>query len=83
MRIRKRHPTPADLGLTPEEGRVLRALTTPQHIQEFVVGLHANFEEDGDTPALGPRRAAPSPRPLHRGGLRSPPARFGCRANRR
>ena len=48
MRIRKRHPTPAELGLTPEEGRVLSALTTPQHIQEFVVGLHANFEEDGD-----------------------------------
>ena len=32
MRIRKRHPTPAELGLTAEEGRVLRALTTPQHI---------------------------------------------------
>jgi len=48
MRIRKHHPTPAELGLTPEEGRVLSALTTPQHIQEFVVGLHANFEEDGD-----------------------------------
>ena len=27
---------------------MLCALTTPQHIQEFVVGLHANFEEDGD-----------------------------------
>ena len=49
MRMRKRHPTPAELGLTAEEGRVLRALTTPQHIQEFVVGLHANFEEEGDT----------------------------------
>ena len=49
MRVRKRHPTPAELGLTAEEGRVLRALTTPQHIQEFVVGLHANFEEEGDT----------------------------------
>ncbi len=48
MRIRKRRPTPAELGLTPEEGRVLSVLTTPQHIQEFVVGLHANFEEDGD-----------------------------------
>ena len=33
MRIRKRRPTPAQLGLTAEEGRVLRALTTPQHIQ--------------------------------------------------
>jgi hypothetical protein len=49
MRVSKRHPNPADLGLTAEEGRILRALTTPQHIQEFVIGLHANFEEGGDT----------------------------------
>jgi hypothetical protein len=49
MLVRKRHPTPADLGLTADEGRVLRALTTPKRVQEFVVGLHANFEEDGDT----------------------------------
>jgi hypothetical protein len=49
MPVRKRHPTPADLGLTADEGRVLGALATPQHVQEFVVGLHANFEEEGDT----------------------------------
>jgi hypothetical protein len=48
MRIRKRQPTPADLGLTPEEGRVLRALATPQQIQKFIYGLPTNFEEDGD-----------------------------------
>jgi hypothetical protein len=49
MLVRKRRPTPADLGLTSEEGRVLRPLTTPKRIQEFVIGLHANFEEQGDT----------------------------------
>src|SRR5438093_9221741 len=49
MLVRKRHPKPADLGLSAEEGRVLRALTTPRRVQEFVVGLHANFEEAGDT----------------------------------
>ncbi len=42
-------PTPAQLGLTAQEGRILRALRTPHRIQEFVVGLHANFEEGGDT----------------------------------
>jgi hypothetical protein len=49
MLVRKRRPTPADIGLTPEEGRILRPLTTPKRIQEFVIGLHANFEEQGDT----------------------------------
>jgi hypothetical protein len=49
MLVRKRHPRPADLGLSAEEGRILRALTTPRRVQEFVVGLHANFEEEGDT----------------------------------
>lgn len=49
MLVRKRHPTAADLGLTAEEARILRRLTTPWHIQEFVVGLDANFEEQGDT----------------------------------
>ena len=49
MRVSKRHPRPAEIGLAAEEGRILRALTTPQHIQEFVIGLHANFEESGDT----------------------------------
>ena len=48
MRRRKR-PTPAELGLTAEEGRVLSALRTPQRIQEFVAGLPANFEPDADT----------------------------------
>lgn len=47
MRLTK--PTPAQLGLTAEEGRILRSLRTPERIQQFVVGLHANFEEDGDT----------------------------------
>ena len=27
----------------------MRALTTPERIQEFVIGLSANFEEEGDT----------------------------------
>jgi hypothetical protein len=35
--------------LTGEEGEVLRSLRTPEHIQEFIIGLHANFEEAGDT----------------------------------
>jgi hypothetical protein len=49
MLVRKRCPNPADLGLTAEEGRALRPLTTPRRIQEFVIGLSANFEEKGDT----------------------------------
>jgi hypothetical protein len=49
MRVSKRHPRPAEIGLSAEEGRALRALNTPQLIQEFVIGLHANFEESGDT----------------------------------
>ncbi|MFI5000230.1 MAG: hypothetical protein ACHQK9_10175 [Reyranellales bacterium] len=48
MRRRKR-PTPAELGLSAAEGRALLALDTPQRIQEFVIGLHANFERGGDT----------------------------------
>ena len=47
MRRHKR-PTPAELGLSAAEGRVLGALKTPESIQEFVIGLHANFEEGGD-----------------------------------
>jgi hypothetical protein len=47
--VRSRRPTPAELGLTVDEGRTLRALSTPKHIQEFVIGLSANFEEEGDT----------------------------------
>jgi hypothetical protein len=47
--VKKRHPTPADLGLTPEEGRVLRELSTPRRIQAFLFDLPANFEERGDT----------------------------------
>ena len=42
-------PKPADLGLTAEEGRLLRSLRSPRKIQEFIVGLHANFEEEGNT----------------------------------
>jgi hypothetical protein len=49
MRFRKRRPSPAELGLTAAEGRVLLALKTPQLVQQFIVGLHANFEEAGDT----------------------------------
>jgi hypothetical protein len=49
MLNRKKKPTPAELGLTAEEGRILRSLATPRQVQEFVIGLHANFEEEGDT----------------------------------
>ena len=49
MRVSKRLPRPAEIGLSAEEGRVLRPLDTPQRIQEFVIGLRANFEESGDT----------------------------------
>lgn len=48
MRRRKR-PTPGELGLSDEEGRLLGDLRTPQRIQEFVAGLRANFEQNGDT----------------------------------
>ena len=47
--MRLDRPTPAQLGLTAAEGRVLRALRTPERIQQFIVELPANFEEDGDT----------------------------------
>lgn len=46
---RRRKPDPAELGLDDEEAVTLRALRTPQHVQEFVVGLRANFERGGDT----------------------------------
>lgn len=47
---RIRRPTPADLGLSAAEGRVLKRLRTPRRIQEFIVdGLKTNFEERGDT----------------------------------
>jgi hypothetical protein len=46
--LRLKKPTPAQLGLTTDEGRVLRALKTPERVQEFVIGLRANFEEEGD-----------------------------------
>jgi hypothetical protein len=47
--LRLKRPTPAQTGLTPDEGAILTALRTPQDIQRFVVGLDANFEEQGDT----------------------------------
>ncbi len=47
--MRLKRPTPRQIGLTAEEGHVLRALKTPERIQEFVIGLHANFEFGGDT----------------------------------
>jgi hypothetical protein len=37
------------LGLTREEGKVLRALRTPARIQRFIDDLPNNFEEDGAT----------------------------------
>jgi hypothetical protein len=47
--LRLKRPTPAQIGLTPDEGDTLAALRTPQDIQQFVIGLGANFEEQGDT----------------------------------
>jgi hypothetical protein len=47
--LRLKRPSPANIGLTREEGDVLRALRTPEDIQQFIIGLHANFEEEGDT----------------------------------
>jgi len=46
--MRLDRPTPAQLGLTAEEGRLLKALKTPERIQRFVIGLNANFELNGD-----------------------------------
>ncbi len=47
---RKARPTPAELGLSAAEGRVLKDLRTPRRIQEFIIdGLKTNFEEEGDT----------------------------------
>jgi hypothetical protein len=45
----KIRPSPAELGLSAAEGRVLKGLRTPLRIQEFIVGIPANFEEGGDT----------------------------------
>jgi hypothetical protein len=45
----RRPPKPAELGLTAEEGRLLRSLSSPRRIQDFVYDLSANFEEQGDT----------------------------------
>jgi len=47
--LRLKRPTPAQIGLTDDEGEALMALASPERIQEFVIGLHANFEEEGDT----------------------------------
>jgi len=47
--LRLKRPSPAQIGLTQDEGDVLRALRTPEDIQQFVIGLSANFEEQGDT----------------------------------
>ena len=44
-----RRATPIQLGLTAEEGAALCQLDAPWKIQEFVVGLGANFETTGDT----------------------------------
>lgn len=45
----KIRPSPAELGLSAAESRVLKGLRTPLRIQEFIVGIPANFEEGGDT----------------------------------
>ena len=47
--MRLKRPTPAQIGLTEDEGAFLRAFRTPEDIQQFVIGLNANFEEGGDT----------------------------------
>jgi len=47
--LRLKRPTPAQIGLTPDEGDTLGALRTPEDIQQFIIGLSANFEEQGDT----------------------------------
>ena len=49
MLVKKRHPTPADLGLKPEESRVFKRLSNPRRIQAYLYALPANFEENGDT----------------------------------
>jgi hypothetical protein len=47
--LRIKRPTPAQIGLTEDEGKALRALRSPEAVQEFIIGLNANFEEEGDT----------------------------------
>jgi hypothetical protein len=47
--LRLKRPTPAQIGLTEDEGAFLGALRTPEDIQQFVFELNANFEEGGDT----------------------------------
>jgi hypothetical protein len=49
MRDTQYPPKPADLGLTGDEGRLLRSLSSPRRIQDFLFQLPANFEEQGDT----------------------------------
>jgi hypothetical protein len=49
MRVTRRPPKPVELGLTAEEGRLLRSLSSPRRIQDFLFSLPANFEEEGDT----------------------------------
>ena len=45
----KRRATREDLGLTRAEFAVLRRLSTPEKIQQFLNGLQQNFERDGET----------------------------------
>ena len=48
--MRLKRPTPAQIGLTEDEGAFLAALRTPENVQQFVIDdLKANFEEGGDT----------------------------------
>ncbi len=63
MRRRKR-PTPAELGLTAAEARILTSLRTPQRVQEYVSAPAGQFRTGRRLPALRARRAAPSRSPL-------------------
>jgi hypothetical protein len=47
--LRLKRPSPSQIGLTEDEGTTLGALRTPEDIQQFIIGLSANFEEEGDT----------------------------------
>jgi hypothetical protein len=42
-------------GLTKEELKILKRLTSPKHVQDFLQAIPINFEEQGDT-CLSPRR---------------------------
>ncbi len=45
----KKRATREDLGLTPKEFQVLRRLSTPEKIQDYLLAMPQNFELDGDS----------------------------------